>query len=251
MKKIFLSLSAIALLAVGTVSCGGDDSSPAPAPVDDTTPVDDTIDDTVPGESAGAFLYDGETFELDNSFSLVGAEGEAIKIYTLEFTDGTTARATRWDLISFSGDDADTSLNYHQFRFYIPVGANDAVIEPNEMETFISGGAVIYANNATTPVTLGALSGFEFGVETFVQGYAPNFGNVAYGVNFTAANAGTIQMAYTGDMDGAYLQPDAPAPTSTSKQTAKGNKLSMGEISKLNTTDGGRVYIQAKPVIVK
>lgn len=247
MKKIFLSLSAIALLAVGTVSCGGDDSS-SPVivdPVDDTTP-----DDTTPGETAGAFLYQGQTFELDNSFSLVGAEGQNVKIYDLEFSDGSTERATRWDLISFSGDDVDTSLNYHQFRFYIPVGDGDVVIEPNEMETFIPGGAVVYANNATTPVSLGTLSAYQFGVDTFVQGYDPDFGNVAYGVNFTGANSGVIQMAYTGLMDGAYLQADAPATTSN-KQAPKGNKLNMGEISKLGTTDGGKVYIQAKPVMVK
>lgn len=88
MKKIFLSLSAIALLAVGTVSCGSDDS-PAPEPA--------------PGLTENFIEVDGEQEEILYTIYAVHVDGAGndapIKEYTLQ--DGTVVAA--FEVISHNG----------------------------------------------------------------------------------------------------------------------------------------------------
>jgi len=248
MKKIFLSLSAIALLAVGTVSCGGDDSSTPPVITDDTP---GPGDDTTPGEVTKGFSVGGEVYLLDNLESQVtsNADATAIQILDVELSDESVVRATRWLMVAYSGNDPMTSLNYHQSTIFIPVGEGDAIITPAAAESFIVGGFGVYANNASTPLNLGAISQISLGFQTYVDGTENSLGSIAYSSQFTSANEGVIQMVFQGDMDGTYLVPAPTAPTSIQAKSSTANKVKNSDISKFDTYYGGKVTLENGKVI--
>lgn len=99
MKKIFLSLSAIALLAVGTVSCGSDDGGSAPGPGPGPGPEELT---------ENYFDVAGDQTEAGTSrwyVRTLGSTGDSpIREYVLSETDET--KYALFDLITWSEDDS-------------------------------------------------------------------------------------------------------------------------------------------------
>ncbi len=95
MKKIFLSFAALALVAVGTVSCGGDDSSPV-KPTTDTpttdTPTTDSPSTDTPTPTGNKFVVDGVEYTIDaNSFTVHGTQSEGVYINQYSYEEGGEA----------------------------------------------------------------------------------------------------------------------------------------------------------------
>ncbi|MEG1022728.1 MAG: hypothetical protein RSE50_14620, partial [Myroides sp.] len=143
MKKVFLSLATIAFVAVGSLtvtSCGGDDSTPGTTPPPPPPPV----------ESNGKMKYNNQDFVLDTAVSQIyaqkNAQGQNVaSAFNLPINNGQdTIRVTRWNIISYNGEDANTSENYHQISIYVPVDGN-SIVKPNAAENIYFAGAAVYA----------------------------------------------------------------------------------------------------------
>lgn len=218
MKKMFLSLAAIAFVATGALtvtSCGSDDSTTPVNPGDDTpgddNPGDDNPGDDNPGEAAGVLTYNGSEFDLDNAVSQIyGHKNQAgnnvISAFNLPINQGQdTITVTRWNVISFNGEDANTSENYYQLSFYIEVDGTN-VVAPNAAEKFYlaGNGVLLYAGNSETPVDLGQLSSLGMEFNTFEEGQGGTGGTIDYVTSITGAN-GTVESDYNGGMDGTFF----------------------------------------------
>ncbi|WP_177762362.1 hypothetical protein [Flavobacterium sp. I3-2] len=156
MKKIFLSLSAIALLAVGTVSCGGDDSS-SPVivdPVDDTTP-----DDTTPG-TANIVIGGTEYKSSFGYFTVYGNEttGAIEGTYTWtpeELGGGATESLLVSEWSSFEILNRTDAGSYYILltSFDVPMIDENQAGLPNQFQGVLSYGQKLYyvASQGATP----------------------------------------------------------------------------------------------------
>jgi|SRR5690606_2734934 len=227
MKKVFLSLATIAFVAAGSLtvtSCGSDDSTPNPGPGgDDNPPV---------GNAAGKLTYNGEDFDLDIAVSQIYArpndQGQNVAIaYNLPINSGQdTIRVTRWNIIAFNGEDANTSENYHQMSIYVPVDGN-SIVKPNAAENIYFAGAAVYAGDAETPLDLGQLSAFDINFDTFVD--TGDVRTINYTTSLTGAN-GTVTSEYNGELDGTF----AFIPSSgkgTNVKFSKGEKIDLNKVT--------------------
>ncbi len=205
MKKVFLSLAALAFVATGAfsvASCGDDNGT---QPVTPPTPA-----------SAGSFVLNNKTYTLDNTVVLVDAVKDdagnnTIVSYPVDIDgDGTQEIGTVWSFISYNGDDASTSENYTQYRVFVPVNGDQLVL-PNEAETvYYAGGLAIYAGDAEKPADIGAsLTSFSTTINSLdIEG-----STVKYAANFTT-DTSTFNLNYDGVLAAAsfrIVQPSAQA----------------------------------------
>lgn len=119
MKKIFLSLSAIALLAVGTVSCGSDDSNDGGGTIPPvvTPPVTTQAENTVRFNSADSPL-DFSYYELitKNYTTTTGETVENVNVY--QFPDGGYANGY---YVNVGYNMTETSVDtYHYALILVP-----------------------------------------------------------------------------------------------------------------------------------
>lgn len=256
MRKVFLSLAALAFVATGSLtmtSCGGNDDNtpvvpnPNPNPNPDPNP-NPNPDPNNPVDENKAINVDGDLYGVDILESFVGSNDErtAIKVYDITLTNNTTLRATKWIMTAYNGDDAMTAPNYYETTIYIEVGENDAVITPAAAESFIIGGApVVYAGDANTALNYGTPSNFRLGFDTYVESTETALGSITFGQIFNTTGYGEITFLYTGDMDGTYLIPDQPA----SPRGLSANKSNKVNVSDLATVDGGKIKLNNSIVI--
>src|SRR5690606_12381651 len=139
MKKVLLSLAALAFVATGTVSCSSDDGGPnngggtnddTPGTGDDTPGGDDTQggDDTPGGTST--FTWDCAEYDVDTATTgvVVNAESQ-MRAFNLD-TDGDgegDTIVTRWIVYTHAGDDFQTASEGVYTEVYIPVNGDNAV----------------------------------------------------------------------------------------------------------------------------
>lgn len=235
MKKVFLSLATIAFVAVGSLtvtSCGGDDSTPGTTPPPPPPPV----------ESNGKMKYNNQDFVLDTAVSQIyaqkNAQGQNVaSAFNLPINNGQdTIRVTRWNIISYNGEDANTSENYHQISIYVPVDGNN-IVKPNVAENIYFAGAAVYAGSVDTPLDLGQLSAFDIKFNNFVD-TGDDAATINYTSSVTGAN-GTVTTEYDGKLNGTFaFIPTAPK--------GKNVKFSQGEKINLNNITLSKVTTLVK-----
>lgn len=106
MKKVFLSLAALAMVAVGTVSCGSDDSSPTPPVVDDTPGGDLTENFIKLGNDSFPLEYTWLGYESDQN-----VEGEDFLEQALNPNDPSKLYIV-WRFNSLTEDVQDPEASY-------------------------------------------------------------------------------------------------------------------------------------------
>jgi len=207
MKKIFLSLSAIALLAVGTVSCGSDDSSPAPV------------------ELASSINYDGVDYEVDATRGYVYTNQQnQIIAYNVNI-GGSTVQCTKWAILSFSGETfTETTPNYVLTEIYIPVSGNSAVYPEDATTMYLASDIEATVESV---VIASATTDFNFEIA--------NWDTEAEVAKFVETvvfeNGKTLTLNFDGFLDAYYALPQAPAPAGA----AKSNKNLVKEIQSATT----------------
>lgn len=125
MKKMFLSLAAIAFVAAGSLtvtSCGGDDSTTPPPP-------------PPPVVSSGKMTWSGTDYKLDTTTTgvVINASNQMIA-YNIG-TEEEPLLATRWIVISHEGEGTEwqTAENAIWNQIFVPVDGTTAVY-PHESE---------------------------------------------------------------------------------------------------------------------
>ena len=125
MKKIFLSLSAIALLAVGTVACSSSDDSgstptpPGPGP------------EPTPEVAENSFIYDGEEYELNGNVYLVqSVDEENISYSNFSYVEGEDApvyTVTEWMMEAYpTTPQGQQPSHFIRILFDVEAGVNAA-----------------------------------------------------------------------------------------------------------------------------
>lgn len=134
MKKIFLSLSAIALLAVGTVSCGSDDSSspePGPGPGPGPEPGTEQANNTVRFNGVDTAL-DFSYYELVTRNYPTQAGGTVENVNVYQYPDGGYANGYYVNVgYNLTESGADT---YHYALVLVP--NSSIVVEGNSITDF-------------------------------------------------------------------------------------------------------------------
>lgn len=134
MKKAILSLAALAMVAVGTVSCGSDDNTPGPQPE--------------PGMSENFIQVDDSQSEVTYTIYAVHTDGGGnnapIKEYNLDGTIYAAFEVISHDgaaLTSIGGTDNTYVTLLTKVNVDKPVGSDERVLFPYEVEgtTFLGG----------------------------------------------------------------------------------------------------------------
>lgn len=217
MKKIFLSLSAIALLAVGTVSCGSDDSSdPAPAP----------------GLTENFIEVDGEQSEITYSIYAVHVDGAGnsapFKEYTLQ--DGTVVIAFEFishagtTVTGFNGVDNTFATLLTKVDTTKAVGQQGRYVYP-----FTTEGTTLYGGFTTnfSGVEYTYSNAAEFALEDLVYATETAAGSMNYVLAgpSTSTPVADLITNLNGEIDGLY---------SLNVSTAAKNALGVAKVDKFS-----------------
>jgi len=210
MKKVFLSLAALAFVATGSLtvtSCGGDDSTPTPTP-------------PPPVELTENFVkYDGEQHELDGAEYTIDAVGQNVAIYSAEtgndkfayystyFWSGNIENAT-----SIADLNAYGMIGYYVQLENVQLDAEGNVVDfdlplPNEADLEIDS-----AGAAFNGATITGITGATMAVNTFVV----TQGSGSSDFNGTMSFASPLAFDYNGSV-GFFLND-----VSAEKPAAKG-----------------------------
>lgn len=212
MKKIFLSLSAVALLAVGTVSCGSDDSAPAPV------------------EVSNNINYDGADYDVSTTrgYVYVNQENQMIA-YDVDFGGGQTALCTKWAFLVYDGEQfTENTPNFVITEVFIPVAGNSAVYPEDASEMFLASDVEAAVNSVEI---LSETTNFELNIDNWdSDAEEAKYTQI---VNF--ANGKTLTINYDGFLDAYYglkQSTNPPAETTTNaKDLVKAMKLSTTKVS--------------------
>jgi|SRR5690606_6651873 len=167
MKKVFLSLAAITLVATGSLtmtSCGSDDSTP-PVVNDDNTPID-----------GNKFVYDGQTYVLDaNSFMIQGQDNQfSLGEYNYE-EGGESYVVTEWSAEAYP-ETAEGEQPEYFIRILFDVEAKDNGDEtyslqmPHEAENVFPYQILTVENGALLSNTEYAYGSVDLDFNNFVLG---------------------------------------------------------------------------------
>lgn len=210
MKKVFLSLAALAFVATGSLtmtSCGSDDSTPVtPTPplVDDTPPADDTV----PVEANGFYTFDGEVFEVDNArFLLHSTNGETPAVVNFAAEGEEMDVRSVWTGIIYNTDDIATAPHYYQFSFTVPAQQTEtgwSILFPNEVEETEISPRGVYAEYDLQPLNLGTINqgGVFFNTFVFTAEESLSSNESQFGAN----NVAVISHEYDGEFENIYFQ---------------------------------------------
>ena len=207
MKKVFLSLAALAFVATGAVSCSSDDggnggsNDDTPGQNDDTpgegddTPGDG--DDT-PGAEGSSFVYNGTTYTLEkNVFVIQGSEEEGAQLSPYNYEDGGESYVvSEWFLEAFP-EFEQGSQPTHFMRIYFDVEAHDngdgtySLNLPNQAENIFPYQVMTIANGQILTD-----SGYDYGnitldFNSFV------LGDTTLEVNYQGADS-NVSFSYDG-----------------------------------------------------
>ena len=182
MKKIFLSLSAIALLAAGTVSCGGsDDSGSNPTP-----PIDNPDTPTPAEQTANTIFYDGEEYSVDYQhtgieFTTYQTEDGTFtgpNIYTTQ-AEPTKAFEKYTQLTAKITNNSLTDYTVYSYYAYNPTVTYNAageltslgsLLSPAQVDEMIFNSAGLRLGGVVLHNSLGALNDGEIEYSSYVVG---------------------------------------------------------------------------------
>ncbi|MDN3708281.1 hypothetical protein QW060_19950 [Myroides ceti] len=240
MKKIFLSFAALALVAVGTVSCGGDDSSPVKpttdTPTTDTPTTDNPSTDTPTPGASGKFTYDGSEYQLDNQYFLLHGNDAGSPLVVNAGTVDAPEYVSYWIGVAYNTEDVATAPHYYQFTFTMPVeqsGEGFTILFPNEVEDITPLG--IYAELDLEPLDLTGVNAAGITFNSFVYTESEMTTNNAsvFGVGESAL----ISHQFNGEFLGISVRPLLDAAAKGSKvnyrMAAPKNLKSVNEIKNL------------------
>lgn len=207
MKKVFLSLAALAFVATGAVSCSSDDGG-SPAPQDDNvTPTSDV------------FNWGGNQYDIDTTLmGYIGtADGPTVfNVDTDNDGEGDTPM-TSWIVATFGGTDYQASSDLVQTEILVPVGVdgeNLTLIYPHESEAVYLQNAFVYVGGEiAAPAETDEISAFDIQFNVVdVEGETIDY------TTSTTFTSGEVSLEFNGTLDGYYyFTQDTGATSSFSK----------------------------------
>lgn len=237
MKKIFLSFAALALVAVGTVSCGGDDSSPV-TPTTDTPSTDNpSTDNPSTDNPVGTTNYiqvGNDKSNVEYSIYAVHVDGTGQDAPIHEYViEGVTYAA--FEFISHNGSAAGSTANADLTDITLLTKVNTDVEGDGryslpftvENGTFYAG--IVSVMNGTE---YEFADGFTFTPETIEYATQSAVGAIKYvlqGADIDDATI-TLETKVDGDFDGLYSMNVA------SQAKGAGVKSMAKELKKANLT---------------
>lgn len=193
--------------------------------------------------AAGKFTYQGDDYALDNmGFAVHGSESN---ITVLNFAEEGQPEewVSLWVGYAYSGDDAQTSLNYYSYYFTLPATVVDGVPTdvpfPGQAEaTFLD--LTVYINDAVNPTDVGA-DGGSLTFTTFDLGATETDPMVSENSSaLTSGGTAVISHSYDGELvsvSTANLLGSAKGAKTISKGAFKSlssKKMTMAQLKKLN-----------------
>lgn len=219
MKKLILSLAALAMISVGAVSCGSDDGGTNPNP--NPTPVDDT-----PIVTGNSFSWGGSSYEVDTTTTgvIINSEGSIVP-YNIG-TEEEPVIATRWIFITHDGE-WQTADNAVWTQVFIPVDG-DTALWPHEADEFylLATEVVVGGDSVADPE---GITAFSIGVNVWdEEGETINY------TTSTTFAEGVVSLNYDGFMDGPY-----GFTLSASSSTSVKSSVSASQLTnmKINTNE--------------
>jgi len=213
MKRIFLSLAAIAFVAAGSMSvtsCGSDDSTTPPVVNDDNTPgTDDNTpgtDDNTPGTDDNTqptnhfFTWEGVDYAIDQTTTgVIVNQSSEIRVFDVDLDgDGQgDVICSRWIIASHDGNDwlqnATTGVD---FGLFVPIDeVNNTAIWPHESDDIYLRDSQVYENGQELGST--GITSFAFGINVWDE----DADEINY-ESVTTYGTGTVEINYDGYMDG-------------------------------------------------
>ncbi|MDD3003861.1 hypothetical protein [Flavobacterium sp.] len=202
-----------------------------------------TVTVTAPVTTAGKFTYQGVDYALDNMGFAVHGSGGNITVLNFAEEGQPEEYASLWVGYAYSGDDAQTSLNYYSYYFTLPATVVDGTVTevkfPGEAEaTFLD--LTVYINDAQNPTDV-SVDGGSLTFTTFDLGETAN--DPMFSKNSSALTSGgtaVISHSYDGELASvstANLLGSAKGAKTTSKGAFKSlssKKMTMAQLKKLN-----------------
>ena len=237
MKKVFLSLAALAFVATGAVSCSSDDGGNGgenPGQNDDTP---GEGDDT-PGTEGNVFNWNGTDYTVDTTImGNIGTQQEGSSLFELDLDqDGTTdVLATQWVIGAFNGPVGGygDATNIVETSIYVPVageGENLTLVYPQEAEEIYLANTVVLTDGAVVaPTESDQITEFSLMIN-FVDDESEDNKTIDYETS-TSFTSGTVSVDFNGALDGYYyFTPQSGTSVSSTSSNARViGKASLGE----------------------
>jgi|GEM_PF-1689159 len=210
MKKVFLSLAALAFVATGTVSCSSDDggSNNGGGTNDDTPGTGDdtpgTGDDT-PGTESNVFNWGGNQYDIDTTLMGFIGTADGPTVYNVD-TDGDgegDTQMTSWIVATFGGTDYQSSSDLVQTEILVPVGVdgeNLTLIYPHESETvYLQNAFVFVGGEVVAPAETDEISAFDIQFNVVdAEGETIDY------TTSTTFTSGEVSLEFNGTLDAYY-----------------------------------------------
>ena len=202
-----------------------------------------TITVTEPVTTAGKFTYEGTDYALDNMGFAVHGSGGNITVLNFAEEGQPEEYGSLWVGYAYSGDDAQTSLNYYSYYFTLPATVVDGTVTeinfPGEAEaTFLD--LTVYINDAVNPTDVGA-DGGSLTFTTFDLGETETDPMVSDNSSaLTSGGTAVISHSYNGELSGvstANLLGSGKSAKTISKGAFKSlssKKMTMTQLKNLN-----------------
>lgn len=193
--------------------------------------------------TAGKFTYEGNDYALDNMGFAVHGSGSNITVLNFAEEGQPAEYVSLWVGYAYSGDDAQTSLNYYSYYFTLPATVVDGTVTeinfPGEAEaTFLD--LTVYINDAVNPTDVGA-DGGSLTFTTFDLGETETDPMVSKNSSaLTSGGTAVISHSYDGELASvstANLLGSAKGAKTISKGAFKSlssKKMTMAQLKKLN-----------------
>lgn len=193
--------------------------------------------------TAGKFTYEGDDYALDNMGFAVHGSGSNITVLNFAEEGQPEEYVSLWVGYAYSGDDAETSLNYYSYYFTLPATVVDGTVTeinfPGEAEaTFLD--LTVYINDAVNPTDVGA-DGGSLTFTTFDLGETETDPMVSENSSaLTSGGTAVISHSYNGELSSvstANLLGSAKGAKTISKGAFKSlssKKMTMAQLKKLN-----------------
>lgn len=202
-----------------------------------------TITVVAPVVAAGKFTYEGVDYALDNMGFAVHGSGSNITVLNFAEEGQPEEWVSLWVGYAYSGDDAQTSLNYYSYYFTLPATVVDGVATdipfPGEAEaTFLD--LSVYINDAVNPTDVGA-DGGSLTFTTFDLGETQTDPKVSENSSaLTSGGTAVISHSYDGVLSSVSLS-NLLGSGKGAKTISKGafkslssKKMTMTQLKKLN-----------------
>lgn len=239
MKKVFLSLAALAFVATGAVSCSSDDGGTTGGN-DDVVNDDTPGGDDTPGEESNVFNWNGTDYEVDTTImGMIGTSADGASLFELDLDqDGTVdVLATQWIIGAFNGPVGGygSATDVVETSIYVPVageGENLTLVYPQEAEEiYLASTAVLTNGTVVAPAETDQITEFSLMIN-FVDDENEDDKSIDYQTS-TVFTSGTVSVDFNGVLDGYYyFTPQSGQSVSVSSALSNGRvagKADLGE----------------------